>query len=125
MDIKVKSHLKPCAAVSIAIMVVALVMTLTGHGMNLGVDFTGGTIMTYNMGEQFETADVEKVLPTTAFPTRRSPRRAKTTRRCRFASATRENTDDLRTALENTLGEKYTGMEYVDISAWARLQAAT
>ena len=62
MDIKVKSHLKPCAAVSIAIMVVALVMTLTGHGMNLGVDFTGGTIMTYNMGEQFETADVEKVL---------------------------------------------------------------
>ena len=62
MDIKVKSHLKPCAAVSIAIMIVALVMTLTGHGMNLGVDFTGGTIMTYNMGEQFETADVEKVL---------------------------------------------------------------
>lgn len=50
MDIKVKSHLKPCAAVSIAIMIVALVMTLTGHGMNLGVDFTGGTIMTYNMG---------------------------------------------------------------------------
>ena len=43
MDIKVKSHLKPCAAVSIAIMIVALVMTLTGHGMNLGVDFTGGT----------------------------------------------------------------------------------
>ena len=28
----------------------------------------------------------------------------------------KENTDDLRTALENTLGEKYTGMEYVDIS---------
>ena len=62
MDIKVKSHLKPCAALSIAIMIVALVMTLTGHGMNLGVDFTGGTIMTYNMGEQFETADVEAVL---------------------------------------------------------------
>ena len=62
MDIKVKSHLKPCAAVSIAIIIVALVMTLTGHGMNLGVDFTGGTIMTYNMGEQFETADVEAVL---------------------------------------------------------------
>ena len=62
MEIKVKSHLKPCAAVSIAIIIVALVMTLTGHGMNLGVDFTGGTIMTYNMGEQFETADVEAVL---------------------------------------------------------------
>ena len=49
MDIKVKSHLKPCAALSIAIMIVALVMTLTGHGMNLGVDFTGGTIMTLSL----------------------------------------------------------------------------
>ena len=28
MDIKVKSHLKPCAAVSIAIMVVALVIAV-------------------------------------------------------------------------------------------------
>ena len=28
----------------------------------------------------------------------------------------KENTDDLRAALESTLGEKYAGMEYVDIS---------
>lgn len=91
MDIKVKSHLKPCAALSIAIMIVALVMTLTGHGMNLGVDFTGGTIMTYNMGEQFEAADVEAVLADNgASPTRRSPRPVITIRRCRSVSATRK-----------------------------------
>ena len=60
MDIKVKSHLKPCAAVSIAIMVVALVMTLTGHGMNLGVDFTGGTMMTIAMHQDFDSSVVTK-----------------------------------------------------------------
>ena len=46
MKFEIKNHLKPCAAVSIAIMLIAIVMTLTGNGMNLGIDFTGGTIMT-------------------------------------------------------------------------------
>ena len=114
MDIKVKSHLKPCAAVSIAIMIVALVMTLTGHGMNLGVDFTGGTIMTYNMGEQFETADVEKVLADNGISDAQIAKTGENDTQVRISD--KENTDDLRTALENTLGEKYTGMEYVDIS---------
>ena len=116
MDIKVKSHLKPCAAVSIAIMVVALVMTLTGHGMNLGVDFTGGTIMTYNMGEQFETADVEKVLADNGISDAQIAKTGENDTQVQIRISDKENTDDLRTALENTLGEKYTGMEYVDIS---------
>ena len=116
MDIKVKSHLKPCAAVSIAIMVVALVMTLTGHGMNLGVDFTGGTIMTYNMGEQFETADVEKVLADNGITDAQIAKTGENDTQVQIRISDKENTDDLRMALENTLGEKYTGMEYVDIS---------
>ena len=116
MDIKVKSHLKPCAAVSIAIMIVALVMTLTGHGMNLGVDFTGGTIMTYNMGEQFETADVEKVLADNGMSDAQIAKTGENDTQVQIRISDKENTDDLRTALENTLGEKYTGMEYVDIS---------
>ena len=41
MDIKVKSHLKPCAAVSIAIMIVALVMTAAGGKTAVGVDAAG------------------------------------------------------------------------------------
>ena len=116
MDIKVKSHLKPCAALSIAIMIVALVMTLTGHGMNLGVDFTGGTIMTYNMGEQFETADVEKVLADNGISDAQIAKTGENDTQVQIRISDKENTDDLRTALENTLGEKYTGMEYVDIS---------
>ena len=116
MDIKVKSHLKPCAALSIAIMIVALVMTLTGHGMNLGVDFTGGTIMTYNMGEQFETADVEAVLADNGITDAQIAKTGDNDTQVQIRISDKENTDDLRSALESKLGEKYTNMEYVDIS---------
>ena len=116
MDIKVKSHLKPCAALSIAIMIVALVMTLTGHGMNLGVDFTGGTIMTYNMGEQFEAADVEAVLADNGITDAQIAKTGDNDTQVQIRISDKENTDDLRAALESTLGEKYAGMEYVDIS---------
>ena len=116
MDIKVKSHLKPCAALSIAIMIVALVMTLTGHGMNLGVDFTGGTIMTYNMGEQFEAADVEAVLADNGITDAQLAKTGDNDTQVQIRISDKENTDDLRAALDSTLGEKYAGMEYVDIS---------
>ena len=106
MDIKVKSHLKPCAALSIAIMIVALVMTLTGHGMNLGVDFTGGTIMTYNMGEQFEAADVEAVLADNGITDAQIAKTGDNDTQVQIRISDKENTDDLRAALESTLGEK-------------------
>ena len=116
MEIKVKSHLKPCAAVSIAIIIVALVMMLTGHGMNLGVDFTGGTIMTYNMGEQFETADVEAVLAENGITDAQIAKTGEDDTQVQIRISDKENTDDLRSALESKLGEKYANMEYVDIS---------
>ena len=116
MEIKVKSHLKPCAAVSIAIIIVALVMTLTGHGMNLGVDFTGGTIMTYNMGEQFETADVEAVLAENGITDAQIAKTGEDDTQVQIRISDKENTDDLRSALESKLGETYTNMENVDIS---------
>ena len=62
MKFEMKNRLKPCAAISAVIMVIALVMTMMGMGMNLGIDFTGGTLMTYNMGQQFNPADVSAAL---------------------------------------------------------------
>ena len=91
-------------------------MTLTGHGMNLGVDFTGGTIMTYNMGEQFETADVEAVLAENGITDAHIAKTGEDDTQVQIRISDKENTDDLRSALESKLGEKYTNMEYVDIS---------
>ena len=58
----IKNHSKICLIVSCAIMVIALIMTLTGHGINQGIDFAGGMSMQYNMGKEVTQADVEAVL---------------------------------------------------------------
>lgn len=58
----IKNHAKTCLMVSAAIMVVALVMSLLGAGVNLGIDFAGGLSMQYAMGGEFDQADVKTVL---------------------------------------------------------------
>ena len=50
MKFTMKNRMKPCLCISLVIMAIALVMTFMGYGMNLGIDFTGGTLMTYSMG---------------------------------------------------------------------------
>ena len=48
--------------ISAAIMVLALVMSIFGMGINFGIDFAGGLNIQYNMGAAFEQADVEEAL---------------------------------------------------------------
>ncbi|MDO5378181.1 MAG: protein translocase subunit SecF [Clostridia bacterium] len=116
MKFEMKNHLKPCATVSIAIMVIALVMTLTGHGMNLGIDFTGGTLMTYNMGAQFEVADIEAALASSGVTDAQIAKTGEENTQVQIRISDKENTDDLRDALETALAETYPDIAYVDIS---------
>ena len=51
-----------CLAVSLAIMLVALVMSLCGYGIHFGLDFAGGLILKYDMGQPFDTTQVENAL---------------------------------------------------------------
>ena len=62
MTVTVKNHSKICLIVSASIMVVALILSLCGLGINYGIDFAGGLSMQYNMGGAFDKADVEQVL---------------------------------------------------------------
>ena len=48
--------------ISGAIILIALIMQILGVGLNLGIDFTGGSLLNYSVGEEFDVADVEKVL---------------------------------------------------------------
>lgn len=116
MKFEVKNRLKPCAAVSVAIMLIALVLTFTGHGMNLGIDFTGGTIMTYNMGEAFDVADVEAALAANGIADAQIAKTGEENTQVQIRISDKDNTDDLRAELETALSEKYAGMAYVDIS---------
>ena len=43
-------------------MLIAAVMSLTGHGINYGIDFAGGLNLQYNMGAAYDKADVEEAL---------------------------------------------------------------
>ena len=59
---KIQNRARICLCVSAAIMVIALVMSLCGFGINYGIDFAGGLNIQYNMGAAFEQADVETAL---------------------------------------------------------------
>ena len=116
MKIEMKNHLKPCAIVSIAIMVIALAMTLTGNGMNLGIDFTGGTIMTYNMGGAFEVDAVSAALSECGVADAQIAKAGEDESQVQIRISDKENTDELRDQFEAKMAETYPEIEYVDIT---------
>ena len=67
MKFTMKNRMKPCLCISLAIMAIALVMTLIGYGMNLGIDFTGGSLLNYSVGEDYDVADVETILASAGY----------------------------------------------------------
>ena len=58
----IKNRSKTCLIISCAIMALALVLTICGRGINLGIDFEGGLSMEYNLQASANKGDVEKVL---------------------------------------------------------------
>ena len=116
MKFEMKNRLKPCAAVSAAIIVIALVLSMMGMGMNLGIDFTGGTLMTYNMGASFETADVSAALSACGVTDAQIAAVGENNDQVQIRIKDVENTDDLRDALEAELAKTYPAIEYVDIT---------
>ncbi len=58
----IKNHSKVCLIVSAAIIVLALVLTLFGQGINLGIDFEGGLSMQYDLKTAAVKGDIENVL---------------------------------------------------------------
>jgi len=116
MKFEMKNYLKPCAAISVAIMIIALVMNMMGMGMNLGIDFTGGTLMTYNMGAEFNVDDVKAALSECGVAEAQIAKTGEDNTQVQIRIADVENTDDLRDALEEKLSASYPAIEYVDIT---------
>ena len=56
-----------CLCISGAIIAVALIMQIIGFGLNLGIDFTGGSILEYSVGENYDVNDVETILSSVGF----------------------------------------------------------
>lgn len=62
MNIQIKNHAKICILISASVLLVALVMSLFGYGINYGIDFAGGLNIEYNMNGAFQQSDVETAL---------------------------------------------------------------
>ena len=116
MKFEMKNRLKPCAAVSAVIIAVALVLSMMGMGMNLGIDFTGGTLMTYNMGADFNADDVKAALAECGVADAQIAKTGEANTQVQIRIKDVENTDDLRTQLEEKLSASYPAIEYVDIT---------
>ena len=58
----IKNYSKQCLMISAGIMVLALLLSLFGMGINVGIDFSGGMSMQYPMGEAVTQSDIEGVL---------------------------------------------------------------
>ena len=58
----IKNRSKICLIISAAIICLALILSIFGHGINLGIDFEGGLSMQYDMKSAVNKADVEAAL---------------------------------------------------------------
>ena len=58
----IKNRSKICLTISAIIIIAALVLTLCGSGINLGIDFAGGLSMQYDMKAPVTSSDVSAVL---------------------------------------------------------------
>ncbi len=64
---RMKNPMKLALLLSVAIIAAALVLTLCGRGVNLGLDFTGGLSMQYDLGASATRDEVRKVLGGTEY----------------------------------------------------------
>ena len=58
----IKNRSRICLIISTAIILIALVLTVCGRGVNLGIDFEGGLSMQYDLKGTVDKADVDSVL---------------------------------------------------------------
>ncbi len=102
--------------ISLVIIAIALVMTITGHGLNLGVDFTGGTIMTYDMGADFAVSDIESALSANGVNDAQIAKVGSEGSQVQIRISDSVNTDELRDSMEETLTAQYPAIHYIDIT---------
>lgn len=110
-----KDRSKICIRVSAIVIAVALVMSVFGFGMNLGIDFTGGIIMEYDMGEEYQVTDIQTALANQGISDAQIQVTGEDGQKAQIRIRDVENPDEMRAALEAELSAKYTGMQFITV----------
>ena len=84
-------HTKLFLSISAAIVVVAILLSIFGFGMNLGIDFTGGSLLNYSVGESYDVKDVEGILNAAGYTQNQITKAAPSDASVALMNAAREN----------------------------------
>ena len=102
-----------CLCLSLAIMLAAIVLSLCGRGINLGIDFAGGLSIKYQMGQSVNKQDIENALAnqniTGAVLTLMGDSQQEM--QLRVPEISNEGVQALRAGLEAELSQKYPQMD--------------
>lgn len=115
---KMKDRSKLCLIISACIMAVALVLSLFGQGVNLGLDFSGGLNMQYQMNTAFDQNDVDVALKNAGLSTYSITvmGQNKSDLQIRIKEQGTDDVQVLRQAIETELLEKYPQMDVQNAS---------
>ena len=117
---KIQNRSRICLCVSAAIMVLALVLSIFGLGINYGIDFAGGLNIQYNMGAAFEQADIEEALKAqgiTTYTVSTSGEEGHTVQIRVPELSGDDEIQNLQNGLEETLSAKYPTMDTATATA--------
>ncbi|MDR1263787.1 MAG: protein translocase subunit SecD, partial [Oscillospiraceae bacterium] len=111
-----RDHARQCVIAVCAIVVVALVMSVAGAGLNIGIDFTGGVLMKYEMGQEFDVTAVERAIGEAGYE--ETPQIAKsgadgTEAQIRIKDV--DDFEDFRARLEENMRTDYPDAEYLSV----------
>ncbi len=107
-----------CLMISAAIIAVALIMSVFGMGMNMGIDFTGGSLLKYEMGADFDVKVVEDALKSAGINESQIAKAGVGEVKTELQIRTKdlgENADDMRVAFEAALEETYPAASFITI----------
>ena len=96
----------------------AIILSLFGLGLNAGIDFTGGSLLTYNVGEDFEVSVVEAALKSAGIEESQIAKTGSGDVRTKLEIRTKdlgEESETLRMAFEDELEKTYPDLSFITI----------
>ena len=105
----IKNRSKICLIISAVIIIAALLLTIFGHGVNLGIDFAGGLSMQYDMKTAVTTADVTAALESIGISksTVTVQGRDNNEANIRIKDVSKDDIQKVQANFENSIKEKY------------------
>lgn len=112
----IKDRSKICLICSCTIMIIALVLSLFGMGINLGLDFSGGLNIKYQMNTAFEQTDIDSALKNAGIETYTITAMGENNSdlQIRIQESTEEDIQVLRESIESELLPKYPDMDVLN-----------